>query len=64
HPYARIYAKKAEAPTVKRRKMWNHALEKSLFTPEEIASLGAPIRRAIYTASLENHIDQLHGQLL
>lgn len=64
HPYARIYAKKAEAPSVKRRKMWNHALEKSVFTPEEIATLGAPNRRAIYTASLEYHIDQLHNQLL
>ena len=64
HPYARIYAKKAEAPAIKRRKMWNHALEKSLFTPEEIATLGAPNRRAIYTASLENHVDRLHNQLL
>ena len=43
--------------------MWNHALEKSLFTPEEIAALGAPNRRAIYTASLENHVEALHVQL-
>ena len=64
HPYARIYAKKAEAPTVKRRNMWNHALEKSLFTPDEIATLGAQNRRTIYTASLENHIDELHAQCL
>ncbi|KIP12442.1 hypothetical protein PHLGIDRAFT_38524, partial [Phlebiopsis gigantea 11061_1 CR5-6] len=64
HPYARIYAKKAAAPSAKRRKMWNHALEKSLFTPEEIANMGAPNRRAIYTASLEHHIDRLHAQML
>lgn len=32
HPYARLYAKKEE----KRRKIWNHALEKSLFTPYEL----------------------------
>ena len=63
HPYARIDAKKAAAPSGKRRKMWNHALEKNLFTPEEISSLRAPNRRAVYTASLEYHIDQLHEQL-
>ena len=33
HPYARLVAKKGE---VKRRKIWNHALEKSLFTPFEM----------------------------
>jgi len=33
HPYARLVAKKGE---VKRRKIWNHALEKSLFTPFEL----------------------------
>lgn len=33
HPYARLYAKKEGA---KRRKIWNHALEKSLFTPHEL----------------------------
>jgi hypothetical protein len=32
HPYVRIYAKKEE----KRRKIWNHALEKSLFNPYEL----------------------------
>ncbi|KAI0348466.1 hypothetical protein BDW22DRAFT_1315403, partial [Trametopsis cervina] len=47
----------------KRRKMWPHALEKSLFTPEELGSLGAQVRRGTYTASLEAHIDRLHGQL-
>lgn len=50
--------------TAKRRKMWVHALEKNVFTPEEIASLPAPIRRTIYTSSLEAHIDKLHNQLL
>lgn len=64
HPYARIYARKAADPSAKRRKMWNHALEKSLFTPEEIATLGAPNRRAIYIASLEKHVDELHAQLI
>ena len=33
HPYARIYTRKEGA---KRRKMWNHAFEKSLFTPQEM----------------------------
>lgn len=33
HPYARIFAKKDE---VKRRKIWNHALEKSIFNPYEL----------------------------
>ena len=33
HPYARLYAKKDE---VKRRRIWNHALEKSIFTPYEL----------------------------
>lgn len=35
HPYARIYAKK-QAEAGKRRKTWNHALEKSIFTPHEM----------------------------
>lgn len=43
--------------------MWNHALEKSVFTPEEIATLGAQARRTMYTASLEAHVDKLHEQL-
>ena len=34
HPYARLYSKKQGAG--KRRKMWNHALEKMLFTPQEM----------------------------
>ncbi|TBU34556.1 hypothetical protein BD311DRAFT_773626 [Dichomitus squalens] len=61
HPYARLYNKKNTAG--KRRKMWNHALEKILFTPQEISTMGAPHRRTIYTASLEAHIDRLHDQL-
>ena len=36
HPYARLFAKKDE---VKRRKIWNHALEKSLFSPFELQVL-------------------------
>ncbi|KAI0330541.1 hypothetical protein GY45DRAFT_1250581 [Cubamyces sp. BRFM 1775] len=62
HPYARLYSKKQGAG--KRRKMWNHALEKMLFTPQEISTMGAPHRRTIYTASLEAHVDRLHEQLL
>ncbi|KAK0465123.1 uncharacterized protein EV420DRAFT_940382 [Desarmillaria tabescens] len=61
HPYARLYAKKEEG---KRRKIWNHALEKSLFNAYELSTLGAPHRRTIYMASLEAHIDRLHAQLL
>ena len=59
HPYARLAAKQERSS----RKIWNHALEKSLFTPEEIATLGAPNRRAIYIASLERHVDELHAEL-
>ena len=33
HPYARLFAKKDE---VKRRKIWNHALEKSIFDPTQL----------------------------
>lgn len=37
HPYARLYAKNSkEAGAAKRRRMWNHALEKSFFTPQEL----------------------------
>jgi len=35
HPYARLYAKK-NAIGAKRRKIWNHALEKSVFTAHEM----------------------------
>ncbi|KAF9014421.1 hypothetical protein BDZ89DRAFT_962857, partial [Hymenopellis radicata] len=48
----------------KRRKIWNHALEKSVFNALELSTLGAPQRRTIYIASLEAHIEQLHTQLL
>ncbi|KAI0080234.1 hypothetical protein K474DRAFT_1556676, partial [Panus rudis PR-1116 ss-1] len=66
HPYARLHAKSAkEAPgQAKRRKMWNHALEKSVFTPHELSTLSAPHRRVIYTATLERHIERVHEQLL
>ncbi|KAH9982476.1 hypothetical protein BGW80DRAFT_1263483 [Lactifluus volemus] len=63
HPYARLYAKK-NATGTKRRKIWNHALEKSVFNAHEIATMGAPHRRTIYIATLEAHIDRLHSQLL
>ncbi|TDL28731.1 hypothetical protein BD410DRAFT_711189 [Rickenella mellea] len=61
------YARRQAVPTEKKktgRRIWNHALEKFLFTPHEIATLGAPNRRTIYLASLEAHIDRLHHQLL
>ncbi|KAG6336936.1 hypothetical protein ID866_2130 [Astraeus odoratus] len=61
HPYARLYAKKDGS---KRRKIWNHVLEKQLFSPQELSTMGAPHRRTIYMASLEAHIDRLHNQLL
>ena len=35
HPYARLYAKK-NATGAKRRKIWNHALEKSVFSAHEM----------------------------
>lgn len=59
HPYARIYAKK----DAKRRRIWNHALEKSVFSPLQLSTVGAQDRRPIYVASLEAHIDRLHAQL-
>lgn len=61
HPYARLYAKK---DSTKRRKIWNHVLEKQLFSPQELSTMGAPHRRTIYIASLEAHIDRLHNHLL
>ncbi|CAL1695394.1 unnamed protein product [Somion occarium] len=64
HPYARLQAKNDASGSTKRRKMWNHALEKSIFTPQELSNMSAPNRRTIYTATLENHVEQLHQQLL
>ncbi|KAF9531996.1 hypothetical protein CPB83DRAFT_881131 [Crepidotus variabilis] len=61
HPYARLFAKKDE---VKRRKIWNHVHEKSIFSPFELSTVGAPQRRTVYIASLEAHIDRLHARLL
>ena len=34
HPYARLFAAKKDG--TKRRKIWNHALEKSVFSPQEM----------------------------
>ncbi|OSD02714.1 hypothetical protein PYCCODRAFT_1467414 [Trametes coccinea BRFM310] len=62
HPYACLNKKKQS--TERRRKMFHHVLEKAIFAPHEIASMGSPHRRTIYTASLEAHIDRLHEQLL
>lgn len=35
HPYARITAQK-ERGASKRRRIWNHTLEKQVFTPDEL----------------------------
>ncbi|KIK71068.1 hypothetical protein GYMLUDRAFT_145447, partial [Collybiopsis luxurians FD-317 M1] len=64
HPYARLYAQNEETKSKPRRKIWNHALEKNLFDPYELAALGAPHRRTIYLASLEAHVERLHVELL
>lgn len=40
HPYARLYAKKDGA---KRRRIWNHALEKSLFSAHELYVFLIPV---------------------
>lgn len=57
HPYARLFAKTGE---VKRRKIWNHALEKSLFSPYELYVAFS----TIYSPShLVLHTDQ-HSVLL
>ncbi|KDQ63680.1 hypothetical protein JAAARDRAFT_105123, partial [Jaapia argillacea MUCL 33604] len=61
HPYARLNAKKEGT---KRRRIWNHALEKTLFSAHELSTMGAPHRRTIYIASLEAHVDRLHSQLI
>ncbi|PBK74245.1 hypothetical protein ARMSODRAFT_951859 [Armillaria solidipes] len=57
HPYPVIEARK-------RRKAWNHVLEKAIFTCDEISNESAPQRRKVYVSSLEAHIDALHDQLL
>ncbi|KAF9056238.1 hypothetical protein BJ165DRAFT_493566 [Panaeolus papilionaceus] len=56
NPYARL-AKKDE---VKRRRIWNHAFEKAIFSPYELSTINAPNRRKIYISSLEHHIDHMH----
>ncbi|KAK0226195.1 hypothetical protein IW262DRAFT_1360331 [Armillaria fumosa] len=48
----------------KRRKAWNHVLEKAIFTSDEISNESAPQRRKVYVSSLEAHVDALHDQLL
>ncbi|KAI0788588.1 hypothetical protein C8Q75DRAFT_768980 [Abortiporus biennis] len=63
HPYARMYAKQDAGSNGKRRRMWNHALEKMVFKPRELSTLTAPQRRKIYTATLEAHVDRLHKKL-
>ncbi|KAI0094732.1 hypothetical protein BDY19DRAFT_914273 [Irpex rosettiformis] len=63
-PHPDTASKPTSPSTTKRRKMWVHTLEKNVFSTDEIASLTAPARRTIYTASLESHIDKLHNELL
>ncbi|KAI0713810.1 hypothetical protein C8Q76DRAFT_590384, partial [Earliella scabrosa] len=60
-PYVRVNSRRGD--TERRRKMWNHALEKRIFTSDELLNMTAPARRTIYKASVEAHIDQLHEQL-
>ncbi|KAF8898674.1 hypothetical protein BD779DRAFT_1666474 [Infundibulicybe gibba] len=60
HPYARLNAKRDE---VKRRRIWNHTLEKFIFSPYELSTVGASKRRPTYIASLEAHVDRLHDQM-
>ncbi|KAI0708380.1 hypothetical protein C8Q76DRAFT_626734, partial [Earliella scabrosa] len=63
HPYYRVHRKKS-TDSGGQRKLWSHALEKLVFTPDELFTLGAPHRRIIYTAALEAHIDELHEELI
>ncbi|KAF8332897.1 hypothetical protein F5887DRAFT_995517 [Amanita rubescens] len=60
HPYARLLAKRDGTRT---RRIWNHVLEKVIFSPNELLTLRVPYRRTIYVASLEAHIDCLHAQI-
>ncbi|RDX43286.1 hypothetical protein OH76DRAFT_1361381 [Lentinus brumalis] len=62
HRYARLDSEQRSAG-YKRRKAWKFALEKLVFTSQEIAAIHTPLRRRIYRASLEAHIEQLHEQL-
>ncbi|KAI0313187.1 hypothetical protein OF83DRAFT_1032231, partial [Amylostereum chailletii] len=64
HPYTRLYAKNPEDSASKRCKIWHHSLERLVFSPGEIASMGPCHRRTIYMASLEAYIDTLHAQLI
>ncbi|KAI0722576.1 hypothetical protein C8Q76DRAFT_616005 [Earliella scabrosa] len=61
-PYHRLQSRRAEA--ARRRKLWNHKLERRIFSTQEITAIPAPQRRAIYTPALEAHVDRLHDQLL
>lgn len=63
YPYTRPEAKK-DVDGVKRRKVWDHILERRLFTPEELNKMKAQDRRKVYVSSLEAHVDTLHAQLL
>ncbi|KAI0722466.1 hypothetical protein C8Q76DRAFT_615938 [Earliella scabrosa] len=60
-PYQRLQTRRAEA--AQRRNLWNHRLERRIFSAEEIARISAPHRRATYMTALEAHIDNLHFQL-
>ncbi|KAG6381230.1 hypothetical protein JVT61DRAFT_5634 [Boletus reticuloceps] len=58
HPYARLYAKKDGS---KRRKIWNHVLEKQLFSPQELSTMGAPHRPSVSIRSLSKRLDPYRG---
>ncbi|KAJ3927022.1 MAG: hypothetical protein NXY57DRAFT_664799 [Lentinula lateritia] len=60
HPYAHSSAKNKE---YKRRRQWHHVFDRSLFNALEFSNTSARLRRTIYLASLEAHVDGLHAQL-
>ncbi|KZS93094.1 hypothetical protein SISNIDRAFT_466442 [Sistotremastrum niveocremeum HHB9708] len=45
------------------RKPWHHALEREIFTEEEIQNISVNHRRTIYLSSLEKRVEGMHKQL-
>ncbi|KAI0755745.1 hypothetical protein C8Q74DRAFT_321082 [Fomes fomentarius] len=58
-----LHAHLRSHPDVPRRVPWVHAMEKDIFSPDELMTMSRRERREIYTASLESHADQLIDQL-
>ncbi|KAI0313912.1 hypothetical protein OF83DRAFT_1045738, partial [Amylostereum chailletii] len=63
HPYSSLDSAKNK-PIFRRRKVWHHAFEQHIFSAQEISSVKTPLRREIYVACLEAHVDVLHAQLI